>query len=60
MEPGQTLGHEFMGIVEEAGSEVNEVKVGDKVVIPIIVYHNLTYSMQDYINNPSTITVPYQ
>jgi S-(hydroxymethyl)glutathione dehydrogenase/alcohol dehydrogenase len=34
MEPGQTLGHEFMGIVEEAGPEVHEVKVGDKVVIP--------------------------
>jgi S-(hydroxymethyl)glutathione dehydrogenase / alcohol dehydrogenase len=34
MEPAQTLGHEFMGIVEEAGPEVHEVKVGDKVVIP--------------------------
>ena len=34
MEPGQTLGHEFMGVVEEAGPEVHEVKVGDKVVIP--------------------------
>jgi S-(hydroxymethyl)glutathione dehydrogenase / alcohol dehydrogenase len=34
MMPGQTLGHEFMGIIEEAGSHVTEVKVGDKVVIP--------------------------
>ena len=34
MEPGQTLGHEFMGIVEEAGPAVEEVKIGDKVVIP--------------------------
>jgi S-(hydroxymethyl)glutathione dehydrogenase/alcohol dehydrogenase len=34
MEPGQTLGHEFMGVIEEAGPEVQEVKVGDKVVIP--------------------------
>ena len=34
MEPGQTLGHEFMGVIEEAGPEVHEVKVGDKVVIP--------------------------
>jgi S-(hydroxymethyl)glutathione dehydrogenase / alcohol dehydrogenase len=34
MEAGQTLGHEFMGIVEEAGPEVHEVKVGDRVVIP--------------------------
>lgn len=37
MQPGQTLGHEFMGIVEEAGPEVHEVKVGDKVVIPFNV-----------------------
>jgi S-(hydroxymethyl)glutathione dehydrogenase / alcohol dehydrogenase len=29
MQPGQTLGHEFMGIVEEeAGPEVHEVKKG--------------------------------
>jgi S-(hydroxymethyl)glutathione dehydrogenase / alcohol dehydrogenase len=34
MMPGQTLGHEFMGIIEEAGPQVTEVKVGDKVVIP--------------------------
>jgi S-(hydroxymethyl)glutathione dehydrogenase / alcohol dehydrogenase len=34
MEPGQTLRHEFMGVVEEAGTEVHEVKVGDRVVIP--------------------------
>lgn len=34
MMPGQTLGHEFMGIVEDVGHLVTEVKVGDKVVIP--------------------------
>jgi S-(hydroxymethyl)glutathione dehydrogenase/alcohol dehydrogenase len=34
MQPGQTLGHEFMGIVEEAGPQVTEVKVGDKIVVP--------------------------
>jgi len=34
MEPGQTLGHEFMGIVEEVGAEVHEVKQGDRVVVP--------------------------
>ena len=34
MQPGQTLGHEFMGIVEDAGPSVHEVKVGDRVVIP--------------------------
>lgn len=34
MEPGQTLGHEFMGTVEKAGDRVTEVKEGDRVVIP--------------------------
>ncbi|HQP91684.1 MAG TPA: alcohol dehydrogenase catalytic domain-containing protein [Candidatus Omnitrophota bacterium] len=35
MEPGQTLGHEFMGVVTEVGSNaVTEVKIGDRVVAP--------------------------
>jgi S-(hydroxymethyl)glutathione dehydrogenase/alcohol dehydrogenase len=34
MEPGQTLGHEFMGIVDEIGQNVKELKKGDRVVIP--------------------------
>ena len=29
-----TLGHEFMGIVEEVGSSVGNLKVGDRVVVP--------------------------
>lgn len=29
-----TLGHEFMGIVEEAGPEVKTLKRGDRVVVP--------------------------
>jgi S-(hydroxymethyl)glutathione dehydrogenase / alcohol dehydrogenase len=33
MEPGQTLGHEFAGIVEQVGDRVTEVKEGDRVVI---------------------------
>lgn len=34
MEPGDILGHEPMGIVEEVGSEVSHVRVGDRVVVP--------------------------
>ncbi|WP_282694505.1 alcohol dehydrogenase catalytic domain-containing protein [Streptomyces sp. CC208A] len=34
MEPGDILGHEPMGVVEETGSEVRRVKTGDRVVVP--------------------------
>ncbi len=32
--PGDVLGHEPMGIVEEVGSEVHHIKPGDRVVVP--------------------------
>ncbi|WP_326823171.1 zinc-dependent alcohol dehydrogenase [Streptosporangium sp. NBC_01756] len=32
--PGDILGHEPMGIVEEVGTEVTHIKPGDRVVIP--------------------------
>ena len=31
---GQTFGHEFTGVVEEIGSEVTKLKVGDNVLVP--------------------------
>ncbi|MGA9869604.1 MAG: zinc-dependent alcohol dehydrogenase [Rhodococcus sp. (in: high G+C Gram-positive bacteria)] len=34
MSQGDILGHEPMGIVEEVGSEVGNLKVGDRVVVP--------------------------
>jgi threonine dehydrogenase-like Zn-dependent dehydrogenase len=34
MQPGDIIGHEPMGIVEEVGAEVGDLKVGDRVVIP--------------------------
>lgn len=34
MNPGDILGHEPMGIVEEVGSDVGDLQVGDRVVIP--------------------------
>ena len=33
-ESGMVLGHENMGIVEEVGSAVNRIKVGDRVSVP--------------------------
>jgi threonine dehydrogenase-like Zn-dependent dehydrogenase len=34
MSPGDILGHEAMGVVEEVGREVNGLSVGDRIVIP--------------------------
>lgn len=34
LEPGDILGHEPMGIVEETGSDVTHISPGDRVVIP--------------------------
>ncbi len=34
MSPGDILGHEAMGVVEEVGAEVDQLTVGDRVVIP--------------------------
>lgn len=34
MSPGDILGHEAMGVVEEVGADVDQLTVGDRVVIP--------------------------
>jgi threonine dehydrogenase-like Zn-dependent dehydrogenase len=34
LDPGDVLGHEPMGVVEEVGPDVTAVKAGDRVVIP--------------------------
>jgi threonine dehydrogenase-like Zn-dependent dehydrogenase len=34
LSPGDVLGHEPMGIVEEVGPEVTHIKPGDRVVVP--------------------------
>ena len=37
MEQGDVMGHEFMGIVEETGSGVTNLKRGDRVVVPFTI-----------------------
>jgi threonine dehydrogenase-like Zn-dependent dehydrogenase len=34
MKPGDILGHEPMGVVEEVGAQVTHIKPGDRVVVP--------------------------
>lgn len=31
---GTTFGHEFVGVIEEVGTEVKKIKVGDRVIVP--------------------------
>jgi len=37
IDPGDILGHEPMGIVEEVGAEVEDIRPGDRVVVPFNV-----------------------
>lgn len=37
LKEGDILGHEFMGVVVEAGSEVTALKKGDRVVVPFVI-----------------------
>lgn len=37
MEPGDILGHEFMGEVVDTGPEVKKLKKGDRVVVPFTI-----------------------
>lgn len=37
MHRGDILGHEAMGVVEEVGSDVHRVAVGDRVIVPFVV-----------------------
>lgn len=37
MEPGDILGHEFMGEVVEVGSGVSNLRIGDRVVVPFAI-----------------------
>ncbi len=46
LKPGDILGHEFMGVVEEVGREVTRVKKGDRVVVPFVIACGQCYFCQ--------------
>jgi threonine dehydrogenase-like Zn-dependent dehydrogenase len=37
LSPGDVLGHEFMGVVEEVGEDVTTLEPGDRVVVPFTI-----------------------
>jgi alcohol dehydrogenase len=49
-----SIGHEFIGVVEQAGAEVRSVRPGDLVVAPFI-YSDMTCP---HCRNGSTISCP--
>jgi threonine dehydrogenase-like Zn-dependent dehydrogenase len=59
MQRGDVLGHEFMGIIEDVGSEVKNIKKGDRVVVSAVIscgqcnYCKLGYMSCCDCTNPS-------
>ncbi|HMR66779.1 MAG TPA: alcohol dehydrogenase catalytic domain-containing protein, partial [Anaerolineae bacterium] len=47
MQPGDILGHEFMGEVVEVGREVHNLKPGDRVVVPFPIACGNCYFCQN-------------
>jgi threonine dehydrogenase-like Zn-dependent dehydrogenase len=49
MHKGDVLGHESMGVVEEVGSAVGDLRVGDRVVIPFQISCGTCYMCQQQL-----------
>lgn len=46
-----TIGHEFGGVVEEVGSDVDDIKIGERVVVQPIIYDGVCGACRDgFIN----------
>ena len=50
--PGITVGHEMVGIVEQVGSEVKKVSVGDRVIVNVETFCGECFFCKNgYVNN---------
>ena len=50
--PGITVGHEMVGVVEEVGSEVHNVKAGDRVTVNVETFCGECFFCQNgFVNN---------
>lgn len=46
-----TLGHEFSGVIEEVGIDVDDIKVGERVVVQPIIYDSTCHACKEgFIN----------
>jgi glutathione-independent formaldehyde dehydrogenase len=44
LEPGQIVGHEIMGVIEEVGEAVSSIRAGDRVVLPFNIACGFCYN----------------
>jgi threonine dehydrogenase-like Zn-dependent dehydrogenase len=58
MKSGDILGHENMGEVVEVGSEVKNLKVGDRVVVPFTIACGECFFCRNGFYGPIPITRP--
>jgi threonine dehydrogenase-like Zn-dependent dehydrogenase len=58
MEPGDILGHEFMGEVVETGKEVRNLKKGDRVVVPFPIACGRCFSCESELYSVCENTNP--
>ncbi|MFJ9811163.1 zinc-dependent alcohol dehydrogenase [Streptomyces sp. NPDC101158] len=56
LEPGDILGHEPMGIVQETGPDVTAVRAGDRVVIPFNVSCGTCYTCRQGLHSQCETT----
>ena len=51
-EPGITVGHEFVGVVEAVGADVKKVKPGDRVAVNVETFcGECFYCKRGFVNN---------
>ena len=58
IEPGQVFGHENLGVIEQVGSAVRSVKVGDRVVLPFNIGCGFCFNCTRGYSNACLTTNP--
>jgi threonine dehydrogenase-like Zn-dependent dehydrogenase len=58
MEPGDILGHEFMGEVVDVGRGVRNLQKGDRVIVPFLFPAGSATSARTSSGPPATIRIP--
>jgi threonine dehydrogenase-like Zn-dependent dehydrogenase len=56
IDPGDVLGHEPMGVVEEVGADVTHIKPGDRVVIPFNIACGHCYTCENGLQSQCETT----